>query len=416
MSCAEWLFGPFGLDGAKGGTVECQRTVLVAVHHLTAATRLADIVPLLESDRRVQVVFSWAHASLTSAMPGEVREFLRRLDGVVIPWQQAVQVRWDLAVAAAYGSLERLHAPVLNVAHGIGYNKYAVRWDGPGAQASRELFGLERSTIVHRGRVIPAAIAVSTERSRERLTQVCPEAAPVAVVAGDPCYDRLIASLQRRDAYREALGVGDRKLVAVSSTWGPGSLLQRYPDALSRVAAELPAEEYRVAGIVHPGVWSWHGRRQVRAWFADGISHGLMLVPPEDGWRAVLAGADVIVGDHGSVTSYGAAIGVPVLLAASPAEHVEPGSLVATLGERAPELRAADPLGPQLEQAMARWPGQTSKAIQAMVTDVPGWSARILRGVMYRLMDLAEPAEAPVVHPVPVPEPLRIPATFGGNR
>jgi hypothetical protein len=416
MSCAEWAFGPFGLDAAKGGTVDCQRTVLVAVHNLTAATRLADIVPLLESDRRVQVVFTGAPASLTPVMPAEVREFLRRLDAVVVPWQQAVQVRWDLAVAAAYGSLERLHAPVLNVCHGIGYNKYATRWDGPGPQAPREMFGLERSTIVYRGRVIPSAIALPTEQNLERLKQVCPEAAPVALIAGDPCYDRLVASLHRRDAYRQALGVGERKLVAVSSTWGPGSLLQRYPDMLSRLAAELPADKYRVAGIVHPGVWSWHGRRQVRAWFADGMSRGLILVPPEDGWRAVLAAADVIVGDHGSVTTYGAAIGVPALLAVSPAGQVEPGSLVATLGECAPGLRPADPLGPQLEQAMARWLPQTSKTIQAMVTDAPGWSARILREVMYRLMDLDEPTEPPAVPPLPVPEPLRIPATFGGNR
>jgi hypothetical protein len=189
------------------------------VHNLTAATRLADIVPLLESDRRVQVVFTGAPASLTPVMPAEVRDFLHRVNGVVVPWQQAVQSRWDLAVVAADGSLERLHAPVLSVPHGIGYNKYAIRWDGPGPRVPSELFGLERSAVVYRGRVIPAAIAVSTRRNLARLTRACPEAAPVAVVAGDPCCDRLVASLPHREAFREALGVGDRKLVAVSSTW-----------------------------------------------------------------------------------------------------------------------------------------------------------------------------------------------------
>jgi hypothetical protein len=53
-------------------------------------------------------------------MSAEVREFLRRLDGVVLPWQQAAEVRFDLAIAAARPSLERLHAPVLTVSHGIG--------------------------------------------------------------------------------------------------------------------------------------------------------------------------------------------------------------------------------------------------------------------------------------------------------
>jgi hypothetical protein len=416
MSYEEWTIGPFGLNGSTGGTLDCQRTVLVVVHHLTAASRLADIVPWLESDRRVQVVFTWAPGSLAPVMPASIREFLRRLEGVVLPWQQATQVRFDLAVAAARPSLERLHAPVLTVSHGIGYGKYAVGWPGPGAQASREVFGLERATLVHRGRVVASAIAVPTRRMLQRLARACPEAASAAFVAGDPCYDRLVASAGSRDAYRRALRMGDRRLVAVSSTWGPGSLLQQHPEVLSRLTAELPAQEYQVAGIIHPGVWSWYGRRQVRAWFADAIDDGLQLVPPEEGWRGVLAAADVLAGDHGSVTAYAAATGVPVLLAASSAEQVEPGSLQAEVARCAPVLRPAEPFVPQLDKAVSRWHAQAHTAIREQVSDVPGRSAQILRGAMYRLMSLAEPADPPVVRPVPVPEPLETVTTFGGSR
>ncbi len=176
---------------------------------------------------------------------------MSRLGGVVLPWQQATQIRFDLAVAASYGLLERVHAPV-------------------------------------------------------------------AVVAGDPCYDRLAASLPSRDIYRRALGVRGRKLVAVTSTWGPGSLLQRHRDLLPRLAGDLPGERYRVAAIVHPNVWHWHGPRQVTVWYADCVRRGLILVRPEDGWRGVLAASDVVIGDHGAVTCYATA-GVPVLLASYPA-------------------------------------------------------------------------------------------------
>ena len=57
MSYGEWVQGPFGLDAANGATVGTQRTVLAVVHSITTGARLADVLPVLSSDRRVQVVF-----------------------------------------------------------------------------------------------------------------------------------------------------------------------------------------------------------------------------------------------------------------------------------------------------------------------------------------------------------------------
>src|SRR5580698_7693603 len=83
MAGGEWVRGPFGLDAERGRTVPCQRSVLVVVHHLTAATRLADVVPLLEADRRVQTVFTVPPSSLFSA---GADAFLAGLGGVTVPW------------------------------------------------------------------------------------------------------------------------------------------------------------------------------------------------------------------------------------------------------------------------------------------------------------------------------------------
>jgi hypothetical protein len=408
----EWVLGPFGLDARRGQTLRCQRTVLVVVHTVTAGTRLGDVVPLLEADRRVQVVFTCAPSALIS---GGVQEFLGRLGGVVVPWRQVVQTRFDLALAASDGLLEWVHAPVVTMLHGAGYNKYPARWDGYGPRARREVAGPEPGRLVSHGRMISSALMLPTRCQVERLRRSCPEAAGIAVVAGDPCFDRLAVSLPSRDTYRQALGAGDRTLVAVSSTWGPGSLLFRHPGLLAELVDQLPSRQYQVAAIVHPGVWSWHGARQVRAWYADCVRRGLVLVPPEEGWRAVLAAADVVVGDHGSVTCYAAAAGIPVLLASFPAGEVEPGSPVATLAAIAPRLRAGRPYAAQLAEAASAWRPEQHSVIQAMVTDIPGRSACAIRSLLYRLMRLPVPPAEPEVLPVPAPQPVALSGTFGGH-
>jgi hypothetical protein len=412
MGYGEWERGPFGLDAQRGRTLRCQRTVLAVVHTVTAGTRLGDVVPLLEADLRVQVVFTYAPSALIS---GGVQEFLASLGGVVIPWRQAVQTRFDLALAASDGMLEWVHAPVVTMLHGAGYNKYPVRWDGYGPPAGREAAGPEPARLVSHGRMISSAIMLPTQCQADRLRRSCPEAAAIAVVGGDPCYDRLVASMPLREQYRQALGIGGRKLVAVSSTWGPGSLLSRHPSLLAELVDQLPSGKYQVAAMVHPGVWYWHGARQVRAWYADCVRRGLLLVPPEEGWRAVLAAADVVVGDHGSVTCYAAAAGIPVLLASLPADEIEPGSPVAYLGQIAPRLRPGRAYAAQLDRAAAAWePGQQA-VIQALVTDIPGQSARTIQQLMYRLMKLRPPGADPEVQPVPDPRPVALPETFGAR-
>jgi hypothetical protein len=403
MSHGEWIRGPFGLDAGRGQTLPCQRTVLVVVHHLNAATRLTDIVPLLETDWRIQVVFTVAPSSLFAA---GAAEFLARLGGVVVPWQQACQSAFDLAVAASPGLLEQVHAPVLTVPHGTGHNKYPARWDGPGPAARRETTGLELAGLVYRGRVIPSRIIVPTRGDAERLGTVCPPAGTLAVVGGDTCFDRLMASLPLRAQYRQALGVGDRKLVAVTSTWGPGSLFRQAPELPSRLATELPPDEYRVALFLHPHVWTWHSRRQVTAWLSEGLRHGLVLVPPEEGWRAVLTAADTVIGDHGSASSYAAGMGVPLLLAAFPDDEVDAHALARYIHDHASGLRLNRPLEPQLRAATAAWDPAVSAVVRSRITDMPGGSARVIRRMMYELMKLPEPASAAPTRPVPLAGPV----------
>ncbi|MGI5167515.1 hypothetical protein ACQEU3_24510 [Spirillospora sp. CA-253888] len=384
--------------------MRAQRTVLAVAHHVTAATRLADIMPLLERDPRVAVAYTRAPAS---AFVGGLEEMLRRMGGLVLPWQQAVQTRFDLAVAASHGMLEHLHAPVLTVPHGSGPGKLLRRAPGFGPAAVRPVTALLRHRVVVDGRVVPAAMAFGHERHLRQVEAECPEALPVAFVGGDPCLDRLVASLPHREEHRRALGAGPgHRLVFVSSTWGEESLLGRRPGLLHDIIDELPSDRYRVVAALHPHTWAWHGRRQITAWYADALRRGLCLLPPEEGWRAALVAADHAIGDHGSVSYYAAAVGVPVLLGAFPEDEVSPGSHIARLGAVAPRVDWGRPLGPQLDDSVHAYDDRVHAALRGELSSRPGESARLLRREMYRLLRLAEPDRPPAADPVPAPRPV----------
>ncbi|MQA85662.1 MAG: hypothetical protein GEV03_13805 [Streptosporangiales bacterium] len=403
MSCDGWVHGPFGVDAQKGMTRATRRTVLAVVHHPSAGARMADVVPLLESDPRVQVVFTVPPSIFATGGA----DFVRMMGGLTVPWPQATQVPFDLAVTANHGGLEELNAPVLMLQHGVGFNKYARRWLGHGAAVAHEGAGIERHRYVHNGRLVASVIVLPNEEHVYRLGEGCPEAVPAALVAGDPCYDRLLASRPARESYRRALGVSaDERLVVVTSTWGPGSLWGSWVDLPERLTAELPSN-YRVAVILHPMIWCWHGSRQVRAWYADCLRGGAVLLPPEEGWRAALVAADCVVGDHGSVAYYAAALGVPVVLGAFPADEVDPEGQVTRFAAITPRLSPTCPLGEQIRQAMATFDSKRYAFVRQQISSVPGDSARILRRAMYRLMKMVEPVTPPNINRDPMPRPIR---------
>ena len=123
MDGMEWRQVPVGLDAGRWITRAGCKTVLVVVHSVTTAQRLAGMLPLFESDRRVQVVFTAA----PEVFSGGVARLLRRIDGASIPWEQATRTTFDLALAAGYEGVHELHAPLIVVPHGAGHNKLVVR-------------------------------------------------------------------------------------------------------------------------------------------------------------------------------------------------------------------------------------------------------------------------------------------------
>ncbi|WP_371682380.1 hypothetical protein [Kitasatospora sp. MMS16-BH015] len=270
--------------------------------------------------------------------------------------------------------------------------------------------------VLHEGVPVADAMVLSHPEQLERLRAASPAAVPAAVLAGDPCFDRLLAARPERERYRRALGVRPgQRLLVLNSTWNPTSLFgdagaaDLLPLLLGRIA-ELPQDDYRLAAVLHPNIGHGHGPGQVRLWLDRARRAGLTLVDPLDGWRQALLAADAVVGDFGSVSYYAAALGTPVLLGAAGEEVLGQDTPVAAFVRAAPRLDPYTALAPQLDRLLAGHrplPGPAE-----LTSSVPGRSAGLLRALFYRLIGLAEPAGPALLDPLPLPpyQPARVTA------
>jgi hypothetical protein len=328
--------------------VAALRTVLVVVRSPAALNRLLDVLPVFDGDTRVQLVFAVDHGSrFSDELPARLTASGARL----IDWDTAVSETFDLAVAASdNGDLHRVKAPLVLLPHGVGYQRFAAH--EPGAVS-----GLRLSTLARDDHVVPSTLVVSHPDQLEVLRTVEPRLVPRAIVAGDPCFDRIQLSSRRRDHYRAAFGAEDRQLVVICSTWGRHSLFGRQPGLPTRIVAELETDRYRTALVLHPNVWARHGPLQIRTWLRPALDAGLVLVPPDEGWRAAIVAADLVLSDHGSLTCYAASAGVPVLIAEDGGPEVVPGSPADTLRKLMPALAPDLPVAEQDPRPARERPG-----------------------------------------------------------
>ncbi|MCX4501801.1 hypothetical protein [Streptomyces anulatus] len=418
----QWIRVPVGDDAARWATrVRCRR-VLFVVHNVTSATRLLDVLPLFDDDLGVQLL---ATCTGSSAFRSGVADLLADTGLPVLPWEQALATPVDLAISASFGGeLNAIQGPLIVLSHGIGYTK---RLAAPSTDAHATVlprsapppvFGLAPDWLLADGVPLADALVLSHPEQFDRLAAACPEALPTAVLAGDPCFDRMLAARPYRDRFRRALGVGrGQRLVLLNSTWSHRSLLgdgngegagggdgdDALPALLPRLASELPADEYRVAAVLHPNIWHGHGPGQIRAWLDRARRAGLALIDPLEDWRQALLAADVVIGDHGSVTYYAAALGTPVLLGAAPVDSLDPDAPIAEFIRTAPGLDVRAPLRGQVDALIESHIPQPGP--MRFTSSVPGEAAVRLRRAFYGLMAAPEPPRPALLLPLPVPDP-----------
>jgi hypothetical protein len=239
----------------------------------------------------------------------------------------------------------------------------------------------------------PFVLAVPDPGSAAHLATVAPEAARHALITGDLAWEQIESSTELRHSYRRALGCGEQqRLVVLTSTWGPGSQFGTWHSLAAELAAVLPADDFRIAQVLHPNVWASLRPYRVRALLRDALDSGVALIPPHPGWQAALVASDLVIGDHGSVTFYAAALGRPLLLAAFGSAEVVANTPMALLGLNVPRLLRDRPLSAQISQACVN-PGTTEVSRLArgtLPTGVP--AGERLRSTMYDLLDLVIPS------------------------
>jgi hypothetical protein len=142
----------------------------------------------------------------------------------------------------------------------------------------------------------------------------------------------------------------------------------------------------------------------MHAWLTAERAAGVRLVEPDVDWRAVIVAADHVIGDHGSATTYAAAIGTPILHTDLPIDEIDRGSPHWYVGATAPRLRLRRPIEPQLAAAVTCRPRDWAQAVTSRLTSRPLQSHRLVRAEMYRLLGLPVPGRHRAIEPVPVPQ------------
>ncbi len=377
----------------RWATVPTEAEVLAVVRTVPSARRLLDVADVFAGDPRIAI--HWA-LDPGSALGGGTRALLEARGIRPLSFSSAASGgsgtggglgtgndrRWRLVLAASENSpLDQIKAPILLLPHGAGHGK-----------------GIASERVTQ---CAPAAIGLANAQDAARLASLSPASGAAARVVGDPCWDRLVASRHRRSRYRAALGVGSSaRLLVLSSTWGPLSLFSRHTDLAARLTATLPWDAWRVAMVLHPGVRAVHGDDTVFRWLRPALDRGLLLLDSDDEWRAGLLAADALIGDHGSVTLYGAALGVPTAFACFGWEEVDPEAPIAGLGRAG---RSFDADGALRDQVAELADGAGEPGLAERVFAHQGMALERIAEVAYELMGIPRIRQdvAPVAVPLP---------------
>ncbi|AYN43547.1 translation initiation factor 2 [Streptomyces dangxiongensis] len=354
--------------------------------------RLLDVLPVFEGDERVLVRFTLVPGSVFDA---DAFAALERSGARTVSWEEARASEHDLILTASpKGALRVLSGPGVLLPHGAGFNK-TVSGDG----SPRIPSGLDPHYLLVDGEPWAALHALAHDEQLTRLAEYCPSAAARAAVVGDPTLDRLLGSLAHRGNYRSTLGTGERRLIVLTSTWGPESLLARRPELPGELISQLPHDEYQLALVLHPNEYSRTSAFDLSRHLAPALSGGLALARPYEEWAALLVAADAVVTDHGSTALYAAALGRPVIGAYDGGSELIPGSPMAKMLAQVPRLAKAADLVHVLPAAEAHDTRGFAEAAFAL----PGQALQRLQSELYSLLRL-RPRTVPVApHPLPHP-------------
>ncbi|MHA3019657.1 hypothetical protein ACXPWS_05225 [Mycobacterium sp. BMJ-28] len=339
----------------------------------TTVSWFAELLPDALADPRIQL---WFTIDPGSQFQHGVAEYLSLLGGAELTWELATQTTFDLAIAAHISDgLSELATPLLVLPHGPGYARALTQRPDPQIPVPRTHTRADVATVV----------ALTSAEDRHHFNEQTHPGIGFRVT-GDPCLDTLRASRPARQGYRRALGVDQgQTLVVISSTWGPYSALGQHPHVVDQILGALPTDDYVVAAILHANIWNLHGDWQLRLWLRDALASGLRLIPHQKGWRQALVAADIVIGDHGSVSYYAAALKTPVMLATKAGVvEIKRDTAIDRFLRTTRQLDTKAPVDMQIREMIAAHTCTETSGDMATPTD----SAETISALIYELVNL----------------------------
>lgn len=231
--------------------------------------------------------------------------------GVKIPLislPQALCTPWDLIIFADHNNTRWFHPdiPKINYGHGLTSGKT----HGPGGSWH---FG--QNALDNHGRPLYHVMFVESAHFRNIALGENPALDGTLAVVGSLTADRLLALDQQRNDVQRKLGIGLKKPVfVIFSTWGPGSLLQRFGLAVLNQLPDL-AQQYQIFLIIHPlnDQDEFPDKLAILERLEEYKRGGLALrVEPDESWVPYLAAADIVLTDHTSLSLYYALLERPL--------------------------------------------------------------------------------------------------------
>jgi hypothetical protein len=126
-------------------TIRTRIRILLVIHSMTAAARLADLIPIFQ-DPRMQLFCTQTCGSM---FPDGIGPFIRHHGFYLLTWEQAKVLQFDAVICASLG--DNLHEianlPILRIPHGNGYNKRWISDQRSAISDQRSAISDQRSAI-----------------------------------------------------------------------------------------------------------------------------------------------------------------------------------------------------------------------------------------------------------------------------
>ncbi len=295
----------------------------------------------------------------------------------VLPLWRARVRRWDLILMADHMPLDFPRSiPKVIVPHGPGPSR-VVR--GGSYYYDRERVFWPDGEPVYR------FMFDTSESAKARALTWVPEYGDRIVVVGDMHADELVAAGQRADQTRRLMGIGERTLVGVMSTWGPHGLMSTLGEPLIREIQRLVEEaDFAFVLTMHQNMWdaSRCGTSRWADLLDDAESEFIRVLRPGEGNAVLLGACHMALSDHTSLAMTFSSLRRPIIPVAVPAEIVGEGTFAHWLLSNRKPVREMGELRGALAAA------NTMYALDGapIVVDHLGQSAALVRDALGRAL------------------------------